>query len=216
MQWIGGILRDLQAIFWLQAFSARKHFPKPPANQSRKPFGCPLGLYKWKGYMTNQYLPIGKILTILKETSSRLAKITAGLAPAQLHTAPSDGEWSANEVLAHLRACNEVWGGYYIMTILAEDKPTIKALNPRTWIKTTDYLEQEFQPALRVFTKQRRKLLAILEPLPPKDWARSNILVGAGRPLQQTLMSHADGLARHERAHLKQIERTLNALQGAP
>jgi hypothetical protein len=28
-------------------------------------------------------------------------------------------------------------------------------------------------------------------------------------------MSHADGLARHERAHLKQIERTLNALQGA-
>ncbi len=166
--------------------------------------------------MTSKYLPVDTILTILKETPLRLAKVTTGLTPAQLHTAPSAGEWSAIEVLAHLRACNEVWGGYYIMTILAEDKPTIKAVNPRTWIKNTDYLEQEFQPSLRAFTKERRKLLAVLKPLPPKDWTRTNTLIGAGKPLQQTLVSHADGLARHERAHLKQIERTLNALQDAP
>jgi hypothetical protein len=165
--------------------------------------------------MTHKYLPIDTILTILKETPPRLAKLTAELTPAHLHTAPSDGEWSAREVLAHLRACNEVWGGYYIMTIIAQDQPTIKAVNPRTWIKNTDYLEQEFQASLRAFTGQRSKLLAVLEALPPKDWTRTNTLIGAGKPLQQTLMSHADGLARHERAHLKQIERTLNALQDA-
>jgi len=163
--------------------------------------------------MTDKYLPIDKILTILKESPPRLAKLTAGLDSAQLHTAPSVGEWSVKDVLAHLRACDDVWGGYYIMTILDQDKPTIKAVNPRTWIKNTDYLEQEFQSSLRAFTKQRRKLLAVLEPLPPKDWTRMNTLIGAGKPLQQTLLSHADGLARHERAHLKQIERTLNALQ---
>ncbi|MCZ2247135.1 MAG: hypothetical protein LC111_00040 [Bacteroidia bacterium] len=32
VQWIGGILRDLQAFFWLWAFSALKHLPSPPAN----------------------------------------------------------------------------------------------------------------------------------------------------------------------------------------
>lgn len=117
-------------------------------------------------------------------------------------------------MLAHLRACNDVWGDYYIMMILTQDKPTIKARNPSTWIKSTDYLEQEFESSLRAFTKQRKKLLAVLEPLLPKDWARPNTLIGAGKPLQQTLLSHADGLARHERAHLKQIEHTLNALQG--
>ena len=159
--------------------------------------------------MTDKYLPIETILTILKETPPRLAKLTAGLTPTQLQTVPSLGEWSASEVLAHLRACNEVWGGYYIMTILAKDNPTIKAMNPRTWIKNTDYLEQEFQTSLRAFTKQRRRLLAVLEPLPAKEWIRTNILIGAGKPLQQTLISHADGLARHERAHLKQIERIL-------
>lgn len=164
--------------------------------------------------MTSKYLPIETILTILKETPSRLAKMTAGLTLGRLHTAPSAGEWSANEILAHLRACNEVWGGYYMMTILAQDHPTIKAINPRTWIKDTDYLEQEFHSSLRAFTRQRKKLLANLEPLSPKDWTRKNTLIGAGKPLQQTLLSHADGLARHERAHLKQIERSINAAQG--
>ncbi|HET8671312.1 MAG TPA: DinB family protein, partial [Candidatus Saccharimonadales bacterium] len=83
--------------------------------------------------MTNKYLPVDKILTILKETPPRLANLTARLASAQLHTAPSVGEWSVHEVLAHLRACDDVWGGYYIMTILTQDNPTIKARNPRTW-----------------------------------------------------------------------------------
>jgi hypothetical protein len=78
-----------------------------------------------------------------------------------------------------------------------------KAINPRTWIQQTDYLEQDFQAALRAFTEQRSKLLAVLEPLPPEDWMRTNTLIGTGKPLQQTLLSHADGLARHERAHLK-------------
>jgi hypothetical protein len=35
VQWIGGILRDLQAFFWLRVFPALKHFPSPPANHYR-------------------------------------------------------------------------------------------------------------------------------------------------------------------------------------
>ena len=163
--------------------------------------------------MPDKYFTIEQILTMLAAAPPRISALTASLAPDQLCAAPSPDEWSANDVLAHLRACNEVWGGYYIMTILAQDNPTIKAINPRTWIKNTDYLEQEFRPSLRAFTKQRRKLLAVLEPLPPKDWTRTNTLIGAGKPLQQTLISHADGLARHERAHIKQIERIVNKLQ---
>ena len=165
--------------------------------------------------MTDKYLAIEKILTILKETPPRLAKLTAGLDSAQLQSAPSAGEWSVNDVLAHLRACDDVWASYYIMTILAQENPTIRARNPRTWIKNTDYLEQDFPSSLRAFTRQRKKLLAVLESLPPKGWSRTNTLIGAGKPIQQTLLSHADGLARHERAHLRQIERILNSLQGA-
>lgn len=165
--------------------------------------------------MARKYLDIEQILAILNDTPSRLAELTAGLDTALLHQPPGDGEWSVCEVLAHLRACNAVWGGIYIMEILASDNPIIKAINPRTWIKKTDYLEQEFQPALLAFTKQRESLLAVLEPLPASDWMRTNRLIGAGKPLQQTLLLHADGLARHERAHLTQIERAVAVLQAA-
>jgi hypothetical protein len=46
---------------------------------------------------------------MLAATPPRITALTAGLGPAQLHTAPAPDEWSANEVLAHLRACADMW-----------------------------------------------------------------------------------------------------------
>jgi hypothetical protein len=82
-------------------------------------------------------LPIEQILTMLAAGPSRIATLTGNLFPAQLHAAPDTDQWSANELLAHLRACADVWGDC-IVTILAQDKPTIRAVNPRTWIDKTD------------------------------------------------------------------------------
>jgi hypothetical protein len=39
--------------------------------------------------------------------------------------------------------------GKYIATIIANDRPTIRAMNPTTWIKSTNYPELEFAPSLR-------------------------------------------------------------------
>ena len=91
---------------------------------------------------------IEQILTMLAEAPLRLADLTAGLPPAQLLIPPEPGEWSARDVLAHLRACADMWGKY-IVVILSEDRPTIKAVNPTTWIKQTNYRELEFKPSLQ-------------------------------------------------------------------
>jgi hypothetical protein len=103
------------------------------------------------------------------------------VAPTDLRTAPADGEWSVNDVLAHLRACADVWGGC-IATILAEDDPTIRAINPRTWIDRMDYRELEFAPSLRAFTEQRAALLRVLAPLPPEGWSRAATVTGRAGP----------------------------------
>jgi hypothetical protein len=152
-----------------------------------------------------------QVLTLLAETPPRIATLTVGLAPTQLHTAPSHDEWSANEVLAHLRSCADMWGGC-IMAIIAADRPTLRAVNPRAWIKKTDYLELEFGPSLRSFTTQRADLLAVLEPLPSEGWSRTATVTGAGKALELTALSYAQRLARHERPHLKQIERIVNTM----
>src|SRR5487761_1341461 len=60
--------------------------------------------------MRSQSLTTEQVLTLLAETPARIAALTADLAPAQLHTPPNHDEWSANDVLAHLRACADVWG----------------------------------------------------------------------------------------------------------
>jgi hypothetical protein len=132
--------------------------------------------------------------------------LTAGLSSAQLPAVPGPEEWSANDVLAHLRACADVWGGH-IEAILAEDKPTRQGVNPRTWINKTNYPNQKFQPSLRAFTKQRAELLAVIEPLPAKAWSRTATVMAWNVPCQRTMMSFAEHLARHERTHLKQFKR---------
>jgi hypothetical protein len=156
-------------------------------------------------------LTIEQVLALLAETPMRIADLTTGLAPAQLRAQPGEDEWSANDVLAHLRACADVWGGC-IMAMIAEDASTLKAVNPRTWIKTTDYPDLAFGPSLRAFAAQRADLLAVLQPLPHEGWFRAATVTGAGRPLQRTVLFYAEWLATHERSHIKQVQRIVNAM----
>jgi hypothetical protein len=152
-----------------------------------------------------------QVLTLLAATPPRIAALTADLTPDQLWAAPNPGEWSANQVLAHLRSCADVWGNC-IEALLTQDRPTLRAVNPTTWIKQTDYPTQEFHPSLQAFTSQRTDLLAVLEPLASAEWSREAIVTGAGKPLVRTVYTYAEWLVLHERPHLKQIIRIVNAL----
>jgi hypothetical protein len=162
--------------------------------------------------MSGKSLTIEQILTMLAAAPSRIAAVTIDLTSEQLWTPPSPGEWSANDVLAHLRSCADVWGNC-IAVILAKDTPTIRAINPRTWIKSTNYLELEFQPSLQAFTAQRAALLAVLESLAAEAWSRKAIVKGAGKPLERTVYAYGESLAIHERPHLKQIDRIANTMR---
>ena len=102
-----------------------------------------------------------------------------------------------------------MWGKY-IALIIAEDHPTYRAMNPTTWIKSTNYPELEFAPSLRAFTKQRAELLALLRPSPEAAWSRSATVTGAGRPLERTVMEYARWLANHEQSHVKHIARIVS------
>lgn len=144
-----------------------------------------------------------QVLTILEENPPRIAALTASLTPAQLHTPPHLDAWSANDVLAHLRACADLWGNCIngataFKMIIAHDTPTIRAVNPTSWINDTDYRAQDFQPSFHAFAMQRTALLAVLEPLTPDGWARAATVTGAGRPLERTVLEYAQWLAGHD------------------
>lgn len=163
--------------------------------------------------MSSRSPTVEKILIQLAETPVRLAAVTFGLTSTQLQSTPGPDEWSATDVLAHLRACVDVWGGH-IVAIIAEERPTRQGVNPRTWIKQTDYLELKFRPSLRSFNRQRADLLAVLEPLPRDGWSRTATVMAWGVAHERTLMSFAEHLVRHERTHLKQIARIVETVGG--
>jgi hypothetical protein len=149
---------------------------------------------------------------LLAETPRRIDALTAGLTPAQLRTTPAHNEWSANDVLAHLRACADIWGDCMV-TMVSEDTPTLRAVNPRTWINRTNYVELQFRPSLRAFAKQRGELLAVLDPLPRSGWSRRATVTGAGAVLERTVLFYGRWLAGHERPHIKQVARIVASLR---
>ncbi|MEP6639880.1 MAG: DinB family protein [Chloroflexota bacterium] len=157
-------------------------------------------------------LTVDEIMAILPETPRRIASLTEGLTPAQLHASPEPDAWSVNDVLAHLRACHDVLGGS-MLRIVAEDRPAWKGMNPRAWIKKTDYPEWEFAPAFAAFRKQRAELLAVLEPLPPDGWQRTATVTGMiGETYERSARYYGDWMAGHERAHWKHVGRIVAAL----
>jgi DinB superfamily len=143
--------------------------------------------------------------------AGRSAALTADLSPAQLRSRPNPDDCAAIEVLAHFRVCADVWGGC-VTTILAGDHPTIRAINPRTWIKRTDYRELEFRPSLEAYATQRDELLSLLKPLPPDSWSRGATVTGVGKTLERTVFGFARRIAEHERPHIKQSERLVSTL----
>ena len=148
---------------------------------------------------------------MLGKAPSSIAESVAQASPRRLRTNPTPHEWSANGVIAHLRACADVWGGC-IETILAEDEPTIRAVNPRTWIRNTDYLTKDFRDSLRAFTAQRADLMAVLEPLTPTNWSRHAIITGAGSLSNGPFSTMPNGSQAIERPHIRQIRRVVEAV----
>ena len=141
-----------------------------------------------------------KALSLLAETSLRIANTMKGVDNALLQAKDHKKSWSANDILAHLRSCVDVWG--------AEDNPTLPDVHPRQWIMGTDYPAVPFRESFQAFADQREKLLITLRKLSFDDWSRGATIGGR----KYTVCSQARRMAKHENEHCHQIE---SLLQGA-
>jgi uncharacterized damage-inducible protein DinB len=148
------------------------------------------------------------VLAVLSETPKQIARIVRGRSDRQLQRKPEADAWSAQEIVAHLRACAEIWGRS-IDRMLAEDHPTIRYVSPRGWNKKTDYLQQSFGETLRAFSQQRAALLGTLSKLGANGWARGATFTATTLGREATVLSYAMRIADHEVRHLDQLRRTV-------
>jgi hypothetical protein len=159
--------------------------------------------------MPREMLSIEEILAILPATVSRLMELTKGLTADQLHAPPGPGSWSVNDVLAHLRACNDVLGGA-AQRIVSEDHPSWRATSPRTWQRTSGYHSWEFGRAFDAFADGRAALLDVLRPLPDEGWDRTaTVTVPPKQVYERSVRYYGAWLAEHERTHLRSLPRII-------
>ncbi|MBI5960357.1 MAG: DinB family protein [Chloroflexi bacterium] len=148
---------------------------------------------------------IRECLALAEATPRRLAASAAGLDHDLLSQPAAPDEWSALEILNHMRACEEVWM-HSLHAMLAHENPRLHEIHPRQWIKTlSPYTSQSFATSLQVFTLRREALLMTLRALSPADWERE------GRIDQKThtVYSHMRRMVLHENTHCDQIEALL-------
>jgi hypothetical protein len=159
---------------------------------------------------TSEESEIQTVLMVLSEMPQQIARIARGRSLQQLHRTPDANAWSAREIVAHLRACADVWGSS-IDRMLAEDHPTIRYVSPRSWIRKTDYLQLSFRESLRAFAHRRAKLVETLNRLDASDWSRGAIFTRGNTGHEATVLDFAGRIADHEVRHLDQLHRTVTA-----
>jgi DinB family protein len=149
------------------------------------------------------------VISALALTPDRLRRLSRGADDDALATRPSAKEWSATEIVAHLRANADVWGSS-IQRMLDEDHPTIRYVSPRGVMKRPEYSGRAFTESLKLFVAGRRKLVDTLKALPPEGWSREATFTGTTRRAG-TVMSYAEQIAGHEGVHLLQFEALFNS-----
>lgn len=142
------------------------------------------------------------IIRRLAYAPQRILNAVSGWSEAQIHGAPAESEWSAADILAHLRASDDIVA-YRIYAILARDVPPLPAYDERRWAEVAGYAQMEFRASLDTFTKRRAEIVALLRRITPEDWERSGTHEVRGT---LTLRAVVAGLVEYEEEHAGQIE----------
>lgn len=149
-------------------------------------------------------LPPAAALDALTTVPPAVHRLIDGLDDNQLNQTPRPGDWSIRQVLAHLLGAQELVA-YRIDKMLSEENPSLKAVglpvageNLTAW----EVFEQ--------FRSSREALVGVLRGIEPLDWWRT----GEHEEFSTvTVLQQATYFAKHDHAHLTQIENVRRALE---
>ena len=147
---------------------------------------------------------VNDLLTRLAAVPQTIASIFGDHSDAEL-TAQRDGEWSAAEVLAHLRAADDIQA-YRAYAILVRDDAPLPAFDERRWAEVVGYAALPVRETLAVYAGKRGELAAMLRRATPEQWDRTCLHETRGAV---TLWDQVTNLVEHEEEHFDQLRALL-------
>jgi hypothetical protein len=175
------------------------------------------GFYQRESHLFHQLVTEGGArMTSIEEQMARLARTAddfaaqiAGVPEAALSRRPDGKNWSAREVVCHVRDIEESFMAR-LQAIMLTDEPAFLPVEPDRWAEERQYQRNDAAEALQAFRIRRDESLRFLRALRPTQWERGGIHATRGR------MSVADFVGLmvwHDDNHLDQLKR---ALAGQP
>ncbi len=145
---------------------------------------------------------IQKVLARLAAAPVRLAAALSRMEDADSVMGGVPGEWSPTEVLAHMRASQDILEPR-ILQILVRDNPPLSAFDERRWEEVSHYAAAPIIDSLETLRLRRNDLLRALRAIPAGDWERTGIHEARG---PQSVLQIATHIADHDDEHIAQIE----------
>jgi hypothetical protein len=144
---------------------------------------------------------IDDLLDRLSMVPERIARAVAGIPEPDKNKPLSKDEWSAAEILAHLRASDDIVA-YRLYAILARDLPFLPAYDERRWAEVAGYAHTDFDLSLKTYALRRMELVNMLRMVALDDWKRLGTHEVKGRV---SLLDIATSLVEHEEEHCLQL-----------
>jgi hypothetical protein len=142
------------------------------------------------------------LIARLSAIPARIAQTVSGWSGAQLRATPADSAWSAAEILAHLRATDDILA-FRAFMILARDSPPMPSFDERRWAEVAGYAQADFHASLEAFRLRRAELTAMLSRAAIDDWERTGTHEERGAI---TLLDVIESVVEHEEEHCEQLE----------
>lgn len=145
---------------------------------------------------------IADLLDHLAIVPDRIARAVTGWSPEELRAPLDNDGWSAAEILAHLRASDDILA-WRLHALLVRDDLPLTSLDERRWAEVAGYAGAKFVSSLTAFRLRRQDLVTSLRRATAADWRRSGLHEDRGRV---SLWELATWLAEHEDEHCATLE----------
>ena len=115
---------------------------------------------------------------------------------------PAPGKWSARQIVAHL-ADMELVAAHRFRQVIAEDHPTLVAIDQDAWSANLDYARRKPKQSLETFRRLRAENFELLKALPEAAFERTGNHTENG---SVTLLRLLEGYAGHAESHARQLQ----------
>jgi len=150
-------------------------------------------------------------LKVLAATVETLQRIVHDTPWGLFRKRPFPGKWTPQEVIGHLSDA-EWTMGFRTRTVLSDERPKIMAYDQERWAAAQGHNDRDLGELLSTFVALRTANLQLWKKLTPAQLQRSGLHSERG---EESLGQMLKMLAGHDRSHIDQVRRYLEAARGS-